>query len=135
MGKAEPYSLNCDVWSLGVCMFIMLVGYPPFEADTEGELHALIVKGEYSLEDSSWEKVSDEAKSLIRELLTYDWHSRCSAKEILEHAWLKSKGGGRKRSERSRFTRTATSAAFNSKTSETFQNIISNDDQLKRFPS
>jgi len=134
--KAEPYSLNCDVWSLGVCMFIMLVGYPPFEVDTEGELHALIVAGEYSLEGNEWDRISDEAKSLIRELLTYDWRSRCSAKEILDHAWLKSTGViGKKRSERARFTRTATSAAFNSKTSETFQNIISDDAKLKRFPS
>jgi calcium-dependent protein kinase len=37
------YNLECDVWSLGVLMFIMLCGYPPFDGDTNKDIFRAIL--------------------------------------------------------------------------------------------
>ena len=68
--KGEPYELNCDVWSLGVCLFVMLVGFAPFEGDTQPELRDLIVAGEYSMDAREWTKITKEGKDIIPNLLS-----------------------------------------------------------------
>lgn len=35
----KKYSHECDVWSVGVILFIMLSGYPPFGGDEEREIY------------------------------------------------------------------------------------------------
>jgi len=127
--KGEEYELNCDVWSLGVCLFVMLVGFAPFEGDTQPELRDLIIAGEYSMDTREWTKITKEAKDLIPNLLSYDHNQRYTSKDLLEHTWILGKGGDASRSERSRFTRSATSATFNSKTDEALAPV--ERDQIK----
>jgi len=45
------------VWSVGVVLFAMLYGTVPFKANTMTDLHKLILKGKYALEDT----ISEEA--------------------------------------------------------------------------
>ena len=54
------------MWSIGVILFIMLSGYPPFDGGTEEEIFKSIINQKFSFEDQIWEKVSDEAKDLIK---------------------------------------------------------------------
>ena len=51
------YGFQADVWSVGVVLFAMLYGTVPFKANTMTDLHKLILKGKYALEDT----ISEEA--------------------------------------------------------------------------
>lgn len=107
MGEASPYDKRCDLWSLGVILYMMLCGYPPFYGECDngcgwerGEpceecqdvLFSRIQEGEYSFPDYEWSCISEAAKDLIRHLLVKDARSRYSAERVLAHKWVKEGG-------------------------------------------
>ena len=90
---SQPHSYEADYWSLGAMLFEFLYGVPPFHAETEKETFANIVRGifEFPPDDSDDAPVSENAKDLIRKLLTVDHHQRLGAEsiqEILDHPWF-----------------------------------------------
>lgn len=49
------YDLKCDVWSVGVVMYMLLSGKPPFNGATDTQILQEVKKGEYSLDGTLWE--------------------------------------------------------------------------------
>lgn len=90
-GGDEPYTYGkeCDLWSCGVILFILLGGYPPFDDESEPNLFRRIRSGKYDMGDPVWSAVSDDAKDLIKKLLTVDPTKRLTIEGILEHPWMK----------------------------------------------
>jgi len=82
------YGKPCDMWSFGVILYILLGGYPPFHHDNQRELFKKITKGDYQFHPDYWNTVSDEAKDLIRGLLTVDVSKRLTVEQALVHPWL-----------------------------------------------
>eukprot|EP00980_Cylindrotheca_fusiformis_P020030 scaffold7114_cov106-Cylindrotheca_fusiformis.AAC.4 len=87
--EGTPYDQRSDNWSVGVILYILLGGYPPFIESTQRDLFRKIRRGEYEFHEEYWGTVSEEAKSLISSLLTVDPKKRLDAEEALENSWIK----------------------------------------------
>merc|ERR1712223_1755238 len=97
------YDKRCDLWSLGVMMYILLSGYPPFSGSCgqkcawaaggqcnrcQLNLFTNIQQGKFEFHPAEWSSVSGPAKDLIRRLLVKDAKKRLSARDVLNHEWL-----------------------------------------------
>lgn len=82
------YSFECDLWSLGVVLYILLSGIPPFWGDTEKEIFGRIAQGYIDFETTPWPSISTEAKDIVLRLLTKDPTARANTEELLRHPWL-----------------------------------------------
>ena len=85
----ENYSSQVDLWSVGVIVYILLCGFPPFYADSDALLFEKIKKGEYEFLRPYWDPISEDAKDLIRKMLIVDPKKRITCAEAMQHKWLK----------------------------------------------
>lgn len=76
------------MWSLGVIVYILLGGYPPFIEQNQRELFRKIRKGQYEFHEEYWGQVSDDAKNLIKALLTVDPDKRYTGDQALKNKWI-----------------------------------------------
>jgi calcium-dependent protein kinase len=91
----KSYSEKCDLWSIGVILYILLSGEPPFGGKTDDEIMAKVKKGAYSISHGTWGLVSIGAKNLIMKLLEYNPQERLSALEALQDTWLQQNSSAR----------------------------------------
>lgn len=82
------YDTKSDMWSLGVIIYIILGGYPPFIEQNQRELFRKIRKGQYEFHKEYWGSVSADAKDLISSLLTVQPSKRITADQALQHRWM-----------------------------------------------
>merc|ERR1719449_198935 len=97
------YDKKCDMWSLGIIMYILLCGYAPFSGNCgldcgwdRGEscmecqemLFSNIKDGKVIFPEQHWDRVSLEAKNLILRLLVRDSNTRLDADQVLCHPWI-----------------------------------------------
>eukprot|EP00943_MAST-04B_sp_MAST-4B-sp1_P003108 g3108.t1 len=88
------YSEEADMWSFGVVMFMLLSGRCPFGGHTDEQIQANVLRGKYVFKQDAWEGISNEAKDFIKKLLVQDFKKRMTAKEALDHAWMKGQSVG-----------------------------------------
>jgi calcium-dependent protein kinase len=91
----KNYDEKCDVWSLGVILYIMLCGKPPFYSRVEKEVYEKIKKIPVTFKGGVWSSVSDEAKCLIQKMLRKDPLSRYSIQEVYSDPWIQNRAHGR----------------------------------------
>uniref|UniRef100_A0A3P8SV77 non-specific serine/threonine protein kinase n=1 Tax=Amphiprion percula TaxID=161767 RepID=A0A3P8SV77_AMPPE len=88
----EKYDRSCDMWCLGVIMYILLCGYPPFFSHhglaISPGMKRWICKGHYVFPNPEWSDVSEEAKQLICHLLKTEPTQRMSISEFINHPWI-----------------------------------------------
>ncbi|XP_015610403.1 ribosomal protein S6 kinase 2 beta [Cephus cinctus] len=89
--KRQGYDAACDIWSLGVLLYIMLSGYTPFPnspGDSASDILDRIGPGRVDVESGVWCQISNEAKELVRRMLHVDPTRRPTAASILKYPWI-----------------------------------------------
>ncbi|XP_069753529.1 serine/threonine-protein kinase 33 isoform X1 [Narcine bancroftii] len=86
--SAHQYTQQCDTWSIGVIMYTLLSGVPPFVASSEEKLAELINRGELRFDNSVLQEISDAAKDVLSRLLKVDPAHRITANELLDNPWV-----------------------------------------------
>jgi len=86
--EGKPYDTQADMWSIGVIVYILLGGYPPFIESNQRTLFRKIRKGQYEFHDEYWGQVSEDAKDLIRNLLDVDPDTRYDSSKALKNKWI-----------------------------------------------
>jgi calcium-dependent protein kinase len=82
------YGKECDCWSLGVILYIMLVGYPPFMGENHDQIFDQILKKPIEYEPDDWNYISANAKDLVVAFLTKDPKRRITCVDALKHPWF-----------------------------------------------
>ena len=89
----QKYNEKCDTWSVGVILYMTLVGVAPFDGRTDEEIIHRIKTGKYNKKNSRFVEHSEEVKDLVYKLLEMNTEKRYSAKEALNHPWFQKYGG------------------------------------------
>mmetsp|Transcript_50169 Transcript_50169/g.92671 ORF Transcript_50169/g.92671 Transcript_50169/m.92671 type:complete len:549 (+) Transcript_50169:130-1776(+) len=86
----KSYTPQCDLWSLGVISWILLVGYMPFSGPDRVQIQA-IKQGNYKVKKDVWAKVSADAQDFVFSLLKVDPNKRLTAEKALAHKWIRTR--------------------------------------------
>ena len=82
------YDTKCDLWSVGVILFLLLGGYLPFEDDEDDKVFDRTRNGQYGFDPAYWRDISGNAKELVTKLLTIKPNKRLSATEALQQGYM-----------------------------------------------
>jgi len=87
--KKLPYNQKFDMWSLGIILYVMLVGDFPFKGRDLNNLYKNIKTQPVNLDTKELAAVSDVCKDLLNKLLEKDSNLRLSSEDALKHDWFK----------------------------------------------
>jgi kinase len=79
----RSYSVEADLWSVGVISYILLCGSRPFWARTESGIFRSVLRANPNFDDSPWPSISPEAKDFVKRLLNKDHRKRMTAAQAL----------------------------------------------------
>ena len=86
----NKYNHKCDIWSLGVVLYILLCGYAPFNGNSKTEIYKKINTAPVVMNGDDWKAISFEASDLVKKMLNKNADQRVSAEECLQHPWFTS---------------------------------------------
>ncbi|XP_003894455.1 caM kinase-like vesicle-associated protein isoform X2 [Macaca nemestrina] len=92
----QRYGRPVDCWAIGVIMYILLSGNPPFYEEVEEDdyenhdknLFRKILAGDYEFDSPYWDDISQAAKDLVARLMEVEQDQRITAEEAISHEWI-----------------------------------------------
>jgi calcium/calmodulin-dependent protein kinase I len=91
------YGCEVDIWSIGVILYLLLCGFPPFIDQDVWQLFELVRAAKVNFPSPYWDNVSDEAKDLVKKMLVPDRTKRYTPTQCLSHPFIKTLGQNRLR--------------------------------------
>lgn len=86
--ESKGYDYRADLWSVGVILFVLLAGYPPFYEEDMDALFLQVIRGQYEMDPEDWCYISEDAKDLVKKMLVVNPEQRISIEAILVHPWI-----------------------------------------------
>lgn len=86
-GNTES-SAAIDVWSLGIILHGLVLGFLPFRSSSKEDLRKMIIEQEIKLNRKDIPKISQSCKELILRMLDKDPAKRITISEIMLHEWI-----------------------------------------------
>ena len=87
MGKHSGHSYEVDIWSIGVMIYALLIGKPPFQAKDVNTIYERIKCCDFVFPKEKY--ISSEARILVQDLLSLDPLERPSIMEVLDYVWFR----------------------------------------------
>ena len=84
--KHSGHSFEVDYWAIGVIVYTLLIGKPPFETEDVKETYKKITADNYEFPSNVF--ISDEAKNFIKEILVIDPNKRLTPDKMLKHPFM-----------------------------------------------
>jgi len=86
--EKKPYSLQCDLWSLGCIIYALLCSSLPFDHDSQKETIRMTCEDKVTFDSPQWKNVSKECMDLITKLLIKNPENRITVDNVLVHPWF-----------------------------------------------
>lgn len=85
------YTEKCDIWSIGIILYTMLSGSPPFTGSSNSEIYEKILEEPLSFNSPEWSSVSSSAKSLLKRVLVKDPKKRITISDFFFDPWIQTR--------------------------------------------
>ena len=88
--KNKTYSEKCDIWAMGVIMFLLLSGQAPYNAPCQDDLLNVVMDTDLTreMDRAGLKHVSPKALDCMKGMLNVNPAHRLTASEVLDHPWL-----------------------------------------------
>ncbi|ORZ40023.1 hypothetical protein BCR44DRAFT_71013, partial [Catenaria anguillulae PL171] len=84
--QSGGHSFEVDIWSLGVILYSMLIGRPPFQTNDVNKIYKRINELDYSFPSSV--PIHDDARALIESMLQREPERRPTIHDLLQHPYV-----------------------------------------------